>query len=46
LLGSGDTDGIFAPDNVEAVRAEFAGVVAERRRRLQAMPEAIEASSP
>jgi hypothetical protein len=38
LLGSGDKDGMVAPDNVEAVRAEFAGVVAERRRRLQVAP--------
>jgi hypothetical protein len=27
-------DGIVVPDNVEAVRAEYAGVIAERRRRL------------
>jgi hypothetical protein len=40
LLGSDDADGIVAPDNVEAVRAEFEGVVAERRRRLQVTPEA------
>jgi hypothetical protein len=33
-------DGIVVPDNVEAVRAEFAGVVAKRRRRLQIEPEA------
>jgi hypothetical protein len=32
LLGSGDTDGIIAPDNVETLRAEFAAVVEERRR--------------
>jgi hypothetical protein len=38
LLGSGDKDGIIEPDNIEAVRAEFAGVVAERRRRLQVAP--------
>jgi hypothetical protein len=36
LLESGDKDGIVAPDNVESIRAEFAAVVAERRRRLQA----------
>jgi hypothetical protein len=41
LLESGDTDGIVAPDNVESMRAEFAAVVAERRRRLQGvLPEA------
>jgi hypothetical protein len=40
LLGSGNTNGIIAPDNADAVRTEFAGVVAERRRRLQATPEA------
>jgi hypothetical protein len=33
LLASGDKDGIVAPDNVEMVRAEFAAVVEERRRR-------------
>jgi hypothetical protein len=40
LLKRGDTDGIVEPDNVEALRAEFEGVVAERRRRLQIEPEA------
>jgi hypothetical protein len=43
LLGSGDKDGIIAPDNIEAIRAESAGfidVVAKRRRRLQGTPEA------
>jgi hypothetical protein len=39
LLKNGDK-GIVAPDNVESVRAEFAGVVAERRRRLQVAPAA------
>jgi hypothetical protein len=36
LLERGDTDGVVAPDNVEAIRAEFSVVVAERRRRLHA----------
>jgi hypothetical protein len=41
LLERGDTDGKVAPDNIEAIRAEFSGVVAERRRRLHASaPEA------
>jgi Ran GTPase-activating protein (RanGAP) involved in mRNA processing and transport len=40
LLGSGNTDGVVAPDNVESIRAEFSEVVAERRRRSQASPEA------
>jgi hypothetical protein len=41
LLESGDEDGVVAPDNIEAVRAEYlSDVVAERRRRLQATPEA------
>jgi hypothetical protein len=33
LIGSGNTDGIDAPENLESIRAEFAGVLAERRRR-------------
>jgi Ran GTPase-activating protein (RanGAP) involved in mRNA processing and transport len=41
LLGCGSTDGIVAPAEVETIRAEFENdVVAERRRRLQGMPEA------
>jgi hypothetical protein len=41
LLGSGNTDGKVAPSNLEAIRAEFSVVVAERRRRLHASaPEA------
>jgi hypothetical protein len=40
LLGSGDKDGTVVPDNVEALRAELQGVVAERRRRLQVAPGA------
>jgi hypothetical protein len=40
LLERGDTDGVAAPDNLESIRAEFEGVVAERRRRLLAAPEA------
>jgi hypothetical protein len=40
LLESGDEDGMVVPDNVAALRAEFAGVVAERRRRLQVAPRA------
>jgi hypothetical protein len=41
LLKSGDTDGVVAPVNVAAIRAEFKNVVVERRRRLQATtPEA------
>jgi hypothetical protein len=36
LLQKDDED--VVPDNVKAVRAEFAGVVAERRRRLQVAP--------
>jgi Ran GTPase-activating protein (RanGAP) involved in mRNA processing and transport len=36
LLKSGDTDSKVAPDNVDAIRTEFEGVLAERRnRRLQ-----------
>jgi hypothetical protein len=35
LLESGDTDGKVVPENVELIRAELTGVVAERRRRLQ-----------
>jgi hypothetical protein len=38
LLESDDKDGTVVPDNVEAVRAEFAGVVAERLRRAQVAP--------
>jgi Ran GTPase-activating protein (RanGAP) involved in mRNA processing and transport len=34
LLGSGNTDGTVVPDNVDSIRAEFATVVEERRRRL------------
>jgi hypothetical protein len=37
LLESGDKDGIVAPDNVETIRAEFLGVVAERHRRRRGM---------
>jgi hypothetical protein len=33
-------DGIVAPDNVDALRVELQGVVAERRRRLQVTLEA------
>jgi hypothetical protein len=41
LLESDDKDGVVAPDNIEALRAEFfSDVVAERRRRLQATPVA------
>jgi hypothetical protein len=41
LLGSGSTDGIVAPADVETIRAEFENdVVAERRRRLQGTPDA------
>jgi hypothetical protein len=40
LLKRGDTDGTAEPDNLESIRAEFEGVVAERRRRLQVAPEA------
>jgi hypothetical protein len=40
LLERGDTDGVAAPDNLESIRAEFEGVVAERRRRLHAAPAA------
>jgi hypothetical protein len=40
LLGRGNTDGIVAPDTVETIRAEFLVVVAERRRRLQGVPQA------
>jgi Ran GTPase-activating protein (RanGAP) involved in mRNA processing and transport len=40
LLESYDTDGIVAPDNLDAIRAEFGVVVAERRRRSQVTPEA------
>jgi hypothetical protein len=38
LLESGDKDGVVVPDNIEALRAELQGVVAERRRRLQVAP--------
>jgi hypothetical protein len=34
LPESGDTDGKVVPDNVDAIRVEFEGVLAERRRRL------------
>jgi hypothetical protein len=37
LLESDDKDGMVVPDNVEAVRAELRGVVAERRRRLHGL---------
>jgi hypothetical protein len=40
LLENGDKDGAVAPDNLDAIRAEFGVVVAERRRRLQVTPEA------
>jgi hypothetical protein len=41
LLGSGCTDGIIAVDVAESIRKEFlSDVVAERRRRSQAMPNA------
>jgi hypothetical protein len=30
-------DGSIVPDNIEAIRAEFVDVVAERRRRLQGL---------
>jgi hypothetical protein len=33
LLEGGDKDGCVVPDNIESVRAEFATVVEERRRR-------------
>jgi hypothetical protein len=33
LLESGDTDGIVAPNHIETLRAQFAAVVEERRRR-------------
>jgi hypothetical protein len=33
LLERGDKDGIVVPDNVAAIRAEFAAVFEERRRR-------------
>jgi hypothetical protein len=36
LLGSGNTDGIVARDNVATLRAEFSAVVEERRRRAAA----------
>jgi hypothetical protein len=36
LLKNGDKDGVDAPENVAAIRVEFEGVLAERRRRLQA----------
>jgi hypothetical protein len=36
LLESGDKDGIVAPDNVEKIRVEFEGVLAERLRRSAA----------
>jgi Ran GTPase-activating protein (RanGAP) involved in mRNA processing and transport len=36
LLGNGNTDGVVAPDHLESIRAELAGVVAERRSRLHA----------
>jgi septal ring factor EnvC (AmiA/AmiB activator) len=38
LLVKGDTDGIVAPDNLETIRAEFASVVEERRRRELCRP--------
>jgi hypothetical protein len=41
LLGRGCTDGTIAVDAGETIRAEFlSDVVAERRRRLQGVPEA------
>jgi hypothetical protein len=41
LLGRGNTDGKIAADAAETIRAEFLeDVVAERRRRLQGLPEA------
>jgi hypothetical protein len=43
LLGSDNKDGTVVPDNVEAVRAELAGVVAERRRRLQSVAPCVAA---
>jgi hypothetical protein len=33
LLESGDKDGVKVPVNIEAIRAEFAAVIEERRRR-------------
>jgi hypothetical protein len=38
LLESGDKDGIVVPENLETVRAEFAVVVEERRRRELCRP--------
>jgi methyl-accepting chemotaxis protein len=38
LLESGDTDGIDAPENLVTIRAEFAAVVEERRRRELCRP--------
>jgi Ran GTPase-activating protein (RanGAP) involved in mRNA processing and transport len=41
LLGNVSTEGVVAPDDVKTIRAEFlSDVVAERRRRLQGVPEA------
>jgi hypothetical protein len=37
LLESDDEDGMIKPNNIKGVRAKFAGVVAERRRRMQAV---------
>jgi hypothetical protein len=33
LLNGDDTDGIEAPGNIKMLRAEFAAIVEERRRR-------------
>jgi methyl-accepting chemotaxis protein len=41
LLKSGDTDGEVAPSNLEMIRAEFAAVVEERRRREPVIQIAI-----
>jgi hypothetical protein len=43
LLEIDDTDGTVEPGTVEAVRAEFRGVVAERLRRLQAVARGVAA---
>jgi hypothetical protein len=40
LLESGDTDGIVAPDNIDAIHAEFGVDVAERRHHSQVTQEA------
>jgi hypothetical protein len=45
FLENGDKDGSVVPDNVDSVRAEFAAVVEERRRRAVTAVSLVEADN-